>query len=159
MNNQLFIVCPFSCMENFIKKKYGNDIYFLTSSVAILQDEDLEYVSEVKEFISREKIKTIYFVNDTSCRFINGIVHKNKLYGLKSEKLIEELYIDNYISCFKDQPLLNQKYMLAELNVNNQINRILNFTLLGDYITEFNIKVKGLITSKNAHKLLEIQKK
>ena len=157
MNNQLFIVCPFSNMENYLKKKYGNDSYFLTTSIGILLDEDFEYASAIKQFVSREKIKTIYFVNDTSCRFINGIIQRKKLYGLKSEKLIEELYIDNYISCFKDQSIINQKYKLAEINVKNQINTILDSSLLGSYISEYEIEVKGLITSKELRKYNEIQ--
>jgi hypothetical protein len=84
MSNQLFIVCPFSNLENYLNVEYANESYFLTSSIGILLNEDFEYASELKQFIYRENIKTIYFVNDTSCRFINGIIQKNTLYGSMS---------------------------------------------------------------------------
>ena len=102
MRNKLFLICPFSCLENILQAKYGNDIYFLTSLGAIFQFDEIEYVSELKSFIIREQIKEIYIVNETSCKFINGVINKNKQYGLKSEKLIEKLYLENY---FLDQML------------------------------------------------------
>jgi carbonic anhydrase len=144
-------------MEAYLQNKYGTDIFFLTFSVAVFQFQDLEYILEVRDFILREKIQTIYIVNDTSCRFINGIIERNKIAELPSEKVIEELYIDNYFSYFKDQPLSKQKYRLAELNIKNQINGILNSTFFGRYISEYDIEVKGLITSKEMKFSKEIQ--
>jgi hypothetical protein len=67
---------------------------------------------------------------------------------LASQKEIEELYIDHYFSDFKDKSLFHQKYRLAELNIKKQIYEILNSALLGNYISDFNVEVKGLITSK-----------
>lgn len=157
MNNKLFLICPFSCMEKLLQSKYGNDIYFLTCSGAVLQYEELEYISEVKRFILREQIKTIYIVNDTSCRFINGIIKKNKLYGLKSEKIIEELYVEHYLSDFKNQSLLVQQNKLAELNIKNQANELMNSTLLGSTIFAFDIDIKGLITTKEKELFKEVQ--
>ena len=148
MANQLFIVCPFSSMETFLQNKYGNDIFFLTCSGAVLQFQDFDFILEVIDFIVREKIQTIYIANDTSCRFMKGIIMKKKLYGLTSENVMEELYIDSYFSDFKDQPIFKQKYKLAELNIKNQINEILDSSLLGSYISEYDIEIKGLITSK-----------
>lgn len=157
MSNKLFIICPFSQMEFFLQKKYGNDIYFLTCSGAVLQYEEYEYISEVKQFILREQIKTIYIANDTSCSFINGIIKKNKLHGLKSEKIIEELYIEYYLSDFKNQSLLVQQNKLAELNIKNQANELMNSTLLGSFIFEFDIEIKGLITTKEKELFKEVQ--
>ena len=148
MDNRLFIVCPFSCMETFLQYKYGHDIYFLTYSGAIVQNQESEFIAKVEEFIFRESIKSIYIVNDTSCRFINGIINKNTLFGLSSEKVMEALYIEHYFSEFKDQSLCNQKYKLAELNVKNQIKVMLNSPLLGSCIAKFDIEVKGIITSR-----------
>jgi len=121
MANQLFIVCTFSFLEAFLQNIYGNDISFLTFSGAVFQFNEIEYSLEVRDFIVREKIKDIYIVNDTSCRFINGIIMRSKVSGFPSENVIEELYIDSYLKYFKDQPLFKHKYILAELNVKNQI--------------------------------------
>ncbi len=156
MDNQLFVVCPFSCMEPFLQKKYGKNSFFLTYSGAVLQYHDLDYLLEVKDFIFREKIKTIFIVNDTSCRFINGIIKQKKKLGFESEKIIEEVYIDNYFSDFKEQTIDHQLLKLSELNIRNQINGLLNSTLLGRHISDLDIKVKGLITSKENNFYKEI---
>ncbi len=160
MDNLLFIVCPFSGMETYLQNRYGNNILFLTFSGAVLQFQEFEYILEVRDFIEREKIKKIYIVNDTSCRFINGIIKKDKIFKFQAQRVIEELYIDNYFSDFKDQTLCHQQFKLAELNVKNQINGILNSTLLGSYISEFDIEVKGIITSKEKklYKLIQIER-
>lgn len=148
MANQLFVICPFSGMESFLQDKFGNDIYFLTYSAAVLQYQEFEYISEVKQFLYRERIKTIYIVNDTSCRFINEIIRRNKIPGLPIKKAIEELYVEHFFSEFKDQPLCHQTYKLAELNIKNQIHTIMNSFLLGSHIAEFDIEIRGIITSK-----------
>jgi hypothetical protein len=76
MKNTLFITCPFSCLEVDLQKQFGKEIFFLSSTTAALQYEESEYLEGVKDFILRKKIKTIYFVNDTSCKFINGVIKK-----------------------------------------------------------------------------------
>lgn len=160
MANKLFIVCPFSCLETFIKKNYGEDAAFLTYAGTVLEPHDFVYNPGVKHLIIKEKIKKIYLVNDTSCRFINSIIKRKQLIGLTCEKVIEELYIEYYFSYFQSQPLFVQQYNLAELNVKSQINRILEFRLFNDFIAESGIEIKGIITSKenNTFKELQIEK-
>ena len=157
MRNKLFLICPFSCLENILQAKYGNDIYFLTSLGAIFQFDEIEYVSELKSFIIREQIKEIYIVNETSCKFINGVINKNKQYGLKSEKLIEKLYLENYFLDFKNQPKLVQQNKLAELNILNQANSLMNSSLLKSFLVEFDIVINGLITNKEIELFQEIK--
>jgi hypothetical protein len=148
MDNQLFVLCPFSSLETFLQNKYGENSFFLTYSGVVLQYQDLHYLLDIKDFMFREKIKTIFIVNDTSCRFINGIIKQKKKLGFESEKIIEELYIDNYFSDFKEQTIDHQLFKRTKLNIKNQINGIVNSTLLGSHIADLDIKVKGLITSK-----------
>ncbi len=125
--------------------------------MGILQKTDLEYISEVKHFIKRERIEAIYFVNDTSCRFINAIINKNELFGLPAEREIEELYVEHYYSDFEGQSLFNQKNKLAELNIRTQANEILNSSLLGSFISKFGIEIKVIITSKGKRMFKEIR--
>ncbi len=157
MTNKLFIVCPFSHMETFIRNKFGNDIFFLTFSGAVFQHREFEYLSAVKHFIAQEKIKTIYIVNDTSCRFINGIIHEDPLFGLRSEKVIVDLYIEHYFSEFKDQSIANQQKRLAELNVLKQANEIKTSDILGAHISEFDLEIKCLVTSRDENKFTVLQ--
>ena len=52
MNNKLFLVCPFSNMENFIRKKYGPNIFFMTSIAGIFQSKDENYVKAIRGILS-----------------------------------------------------------------------------------------------------------
>jgi len=144
-------------MEPFLQEKYGRDIFFLTYSGAVFQDQEFEYLSAVKQLLFKESIRTIYVVNDTSCRFINSIIAKKKLFGMPSEKALEALYVEYYFAHFKNQPLFHQQYKLAELNIKKQVDEIVSSSLLGDFISEFEIEVKGLITSKAKNTFKEIR--
>jgi hypothetical protein len=157
MNKKLFIVCPFSGMELFLQKRYGKDIFFMTASAAVIPSEDVVFLEAIREFIKREKINTIYIVNDTSCLFINNIVHKIKLVGLQSEKVIEDVFIDNYLSGFKGLSSYNQQEKLAELNVTYQAHEAMMFNVFGKEIVENDIIIKGLVTTKREYKLREIE--
>ncbi|WP_337045299.1 hypothetical protein [Emticicia sp. 17c] len=157
MANKLFIVCPFSCLENFIRTHYGNDVFFLTYAGTVLGTHDFIYNSIVKHLIHQEKIKTIYLVNDTSCQFINSVITRKQLIGLTCEKVIEEIYIEHYLSVFKGLPLQEQQHKLAELNIKAQVNNILAFKLFKDFMTEYGITIKGIITTKESSSIQEIQ--
>ncbi len=157
MANKLFIVCPFSSLETFIRSNYGNEIFFLTYAGTVLEPDNFIYNLGIKQLVFKEKIKTIYIVNDTSCRFINSIIKRKQLTGLTCEKVIEELYVDYYFTYFESLPLSEQLYNLAELNIKNQINRILDSKLFKDFIYKSGIEIKGIITSKENNLLKEIQ--
>jgi hypothetical protein len=143
-------------MDSFLQEKYGDDIFFLTYSGAVLSNNEIDYTIAIRDFIWKQKISTIYFVNDISCRFINGIINKSKLIGLASEKILEEIYIEHYLSDFIGKPLINQQYKLAELNIKQQVHEILNAYFFRSLFCERNIEVKGLITSKNKNLIKEL---
>jgi carbonic anhydrase len=156
MGNKLFIICPFSGLEHFLRTKYGEDVFFLTYSASILQHNDYEYITELRQFILREKIKSITFVNDISCRFIKQVIQQKQKFGLASESTLEELYIEHYFSEFKDKSILDQTYNLAKLNVMKQVQDCLQSGIIGKAIEENAIKVKGLICSKITRSIADI---
>ena len=63
----------------------------------------------------------------------------------------------HYFSDFKDQSLFSQQNKLAELNITNQANELFNSSLLGSCIAEFDIEIKGLITTKEKKIFKEVQ--
>jgi hypothetical protein len=147
-NNKLFIVCPFSFTEAVIREKYGEELYFLSCSGAVLSYSDPEYLKAIGDFIVRKEIKTISFVHDTSCRFINGAIRKAEKFGLHAESVIEEVYTAQYEELFQGLPLLDRQYKLAEHLINRQVQDLLNSEYLGGLILDSGIEVKGLITSR-----------
>jgi hypothetical protein len=44
MANKLFLICPFSNMEPVLQYIYGNEIFFLTYSGAVFQQQEFEYI-------------------------------------------------------------------------------------------------------------------
>ncbi len=89
-NNKLFLVCPFSHMENFITKHFG-EVYFLTAPAAVFRFESQEYIKQIKSFLLRENITDIYLVSDVSCDLINNIIYDKQLTGLFCEAFINQL--------------------------------------------------------------------
>lgn len=154
--NRLFITCPFSHSEATLRQKYGNDILVLSAIGGVLPYQEYDFIVSIKDVVEREKINHICFVNDTSCRFINNILTKQKLCGFPVEKGLEELYIDNYFTDFKGKSLSQQQKRLAELNVNLQIKELLESTILGKIINNHNIFVNGLVTSQKETTIHEI---
>jgi hypothetical protein len=139
MGNKLFIICPFSGLEHFLRTKYGEDVFFLTYSASILQHNDYEYITELRQ-----------------CRFIKQVIQQKQKFGLASESTLEELYIEHYFSEFKDKSMLDQTYNLAKLNVMKQVHECLQSSIIGKTIEENAIKVKGLICSKITRSIADI---
>jgi carbonic anhydrase len=156
MKNKLFIVCPFSQMELFLQKKYGNEIYFITALASIMQWNQKEDMDAIRDFIIRESVQEIYLVHDTGCRFINNIITKHKLYGLPSEEIIQNIYVEHYLSDFENKELSVQQFKLAELSIKYQAEEITKSDVLGIQIIEDAILLKGLITSKKKNLFKEI---
>ncbi|MFN5423475.1 MAG: hypothetical protein ACK5AO_09430 [bacterium] len=156
MKKKLFVVCPFSCMEPFLRSNFCDDIYFLSSPASILDIDDSRYMESISEFIYRKEINTVYFVNDTACKFLNRIIKREELYGLFAEIILDELYFDYYTSQFKRQPLHEQQFRLAELSIKKQVSEIMRSEILGTFIHEQNIDLKGLITTKSKKYFKEI---
>jgi len=159
MKNKLFIVCPFSSVETFIRSRFGNDVLLLTFSGAVLQFQDIDFVEAVKGMIVREDVDTIYFVNETSCRLINGVIGGNEPVGLHSEKTIRRIYNDHYQVAFRGRSLFQQQVKLAELNVKAQMDKIVHSPMFDYPVSAYNITVKGLIISKERDMVVEISSK
>ena len=92
MNNKLFFICPFSQLEHFIREKYGDDVFFITTLDDVFQFEDANYAEVIRDFIKRENITDIFVVNDTSCRFIKSVLEKEKGFEIFSEEIMINLF-------------------------------------------------------------------
>jgi carbonic anhydrase len=156
MNNTLFIVCPFSTMEPFLRTKFGDDAFFLTAAGAVLPQRPWDFTEAVADFLTRQRIDTICIVNDMSCRFVDAIVRRKTLHGLPVETVLEDLYVEYYNTVFRDRPLFKQQYKLAELNVLRQARELLESSLIGRLIADNGITVKGLVTSRERDLVREV---
>lgn len=157
MKNKLFIICPFSQLETFLQKKYGENVYFITAPASIMDWNQKQYFDMLSDFIQSKKINELFVVNDVDCCFIESIIAKKKLQGLYSEKILEQLYVEHYFTHFKNETPEQQKIKLAELSINYQLMQLIQTQPLGLQIMDGDIELKGLITSKKENYFSEIQ--
>ncbi|MEW5844151.1 MAG: carbonic anhydrase [Bacteroidota bacterium] len=155
MSNKLFLVCPFSCMENYIRTNYGDDVFFITAMAAVFQSEEQEYIQDIAALIAGENITQIFVVNDTSCRFINNVLKKESGFDTPAEKILQKIYSDNHSSFPHGQPLPEQQKTLAMLNVKQQADEIMK-QLVSQQRHFGKIKITGLVTMKASNSMTEI---
>ena len=154
--NKLFLICPFSNLENFIRRIFCTDVYFITAMATDFNFEP-EYIGKISEFIDRRMITEMYVVNDTSCRFINGIIHEEWHPGTEAEKKLELLFMENHPLIMR-QPSMSEKVeKFAELNVKKQISNINKNACIKTKIKKGRICIKGMITNRSENKFIVLQ--
>ena len=153
--NKLFLICPFSNLEHFIRRIHGTDVYFMTSMATSFKV-DREYIKMIADFLDRKMITHIYVVNDTSCRFMNGVIEQNICSGSEAEKNLEALFMDNQKIIMKQSAILDKVKLLSEINIHKQISNIREHDIILSMIEKNNISIKGLITNKAAKTYIEL---
>lgn len=156
MIKKLFLICPFGQLEHFIKDRFGEDTFFLTSLGGVFDFNEVAYAEAFTDFIERESIAEVFIVNDTSCRFIKSVLEKEKGFNTAAEQRMINLLIDNYYTVMDERSPLEKKKTFAELNVRHQASEILSNELLLTSLLQSNVSLKGLVTSKAAGKIKEI---
>lgn len=151
--NKLFLICPFSNLENFIRRIYYTDVYFITAMATDFNFEP-EYIGKISEFIDRRMITEMYVVNDISCRFMKGIIHEKCHSGTVAEKKLERLFMENHL-LIMNQPSINEKLeKFAELNVKKQISNISENACIKTKIKKGRVRIKGMITNRSDNKFI-----
>jgi hypothetical protein len=149
MPNQLYIICPFSCIEPVLQKEFGESILFLTSPIASIETSDTSSLNALKCILETEKITEIKIVNSTTCRFINAVIKGTQKADFQALKILEELYHKNSNADFVGLSQEEQAYKLAEQNISFHTLEILQSNILGSYILKKDIEMEGLIISDN----------
>lgn len=145
--NSLFIICPFCQLENYLRTKFGEDVFFMTATAAVLNF-NYDELTVIKDFIKREQISTIYVVNDVSCNFIEEAINNKKEFGLYCEKELRMLVQNSNSIIEVKNSLETKKEMLAENNVSKQL-MYLNSEKIFHEASFLKIKIHGMITDKN----------
>lgn len=155
MNNKLFIVCPFSCVENKLKRKYGSNSFFISSPGGVIPYNDHLFIEVLKDEIIRNNINSIYFVNDASSRIINAVILNQDLFGLGAEYLVERIYANSFSKSLKGRTNQYQQFRLAELVAQNQKIEFLTNEVFTDLVIDRKIVVKTLVLSSSMRLLKE----
>ncbi|WP_439506050.1 hypothetical protein [Sediminibacterium sp.] len=155
MSNKLFIVCPFSCVEGKLKRKYGSNVFFVSCPGAVIPYNDNLFIEVLKDEIIRNNINTVYFVNDTNSRIISSIIQNENLFGLDAEYLIQNIYNKAYPISLKGRSIRYQQFKLAECIVHNQKDDFLTNGVFTDLIIDEKIMVKSLVISSSMQLIKE----
>lgn len=155
MNNKLFLVCPFSCMEIYIQQKLGENVFFMSAMAAVLRF-DREDISAIKHFIEREKIQEILIVGDTSCRFINGALKNEKGFGSYGELLIKNIVLKNKDALSKASSELEKQKIITKSLIINQLQEICSPDYFKSEILHKGLRIGGIITTKSRNELIEL---
>ncbi len=156
IKNKLFLTCPISQMEPFIKERYGWDGYFLNAPGAVFSFEDINYSEALRDFLEQRAIKELYIVNDTSCPFIKSILEGGKGFETKAEEVMRNLVIDNYFEIMGKDSLADQTIALATFNLERQALDIVSNDLLRPVLHGLQIRVSGVLTNKKKGSLREV---
>jgi len=156
-NNNLFLVCPFSSVEPFIRSKYGNDNYFLTAPAGYFKFEEEPYLQEVRNFIARNRPNNIYIVHDTACRFLQGVVSgREEQPEVEACKPIQEIFQRNIQDIMQAPEPEAKVEKLAEYSMVQQTTHWVQPQVLGREIMGYGIQIKGLITNRQKQACKEV---
>ena len=147
---KLFVICPFSQLEQKLRIKYGDNPYFITVPGGYV----LNNLESIQVAIVQNKINELILVTDLNCSFVESIICRKKLHGLSYEKHLENIYIENFNNYFVNNKIESQKYNLLKLNLNLQLSEIEK----NEFFEENRIKIKGLIYNNTNYLFETIEK-
>lgn len=157
-NNNLFLICPFSSVEPFIRSKYGNENYFLTAPAGYFKFEEEPYLQEVRNFIARNNPDNIYIVHDTSCRFLRAVVSEQEEQPEVTVcKPILEVFQRNRHAIMEASDTEAKVEKLAEYSMVQQTTHWVQSQVLGREIKRHGIQIKGLITNRQEQACKEVE--
>ncbi len=145
MKNTLFLICPDSHMEPMIDRRYAGNNYFLTALAAVFDLSDSSTAYSLVSFLKYASIREICIVNDTSSRFINSVIQREKGYNTKSEEVIRELFIDHFYDIESMTNHEKKSQRLSALNVKAQARKLMEHDVLKSCLHDKNIAVRGLL--------------
>ena len=156
MNRILFIVCPFSSTEAFIRKTFGDGHFFLTVPGAIPDLEDAFTLETIRNLIVEKGVRSIRVVNDASCRFIDAVVEGADLKGMPAAGRIAKVYAASGLDRAAGLSRAHLKTRLAEGNVLRQLERLEDAPALKEVMKRFAVRSKGVVTCRETGRIMDL---
>lgn len=124
MTKKLFITCPFSKMEPFIRKHFGELIFCMTLPGTDFFHDTEQKIEDILHFVQQEEITHIIVVSDLDCPFLSALV-RNKGNALwPFENILQDLFLSQYLTVFKDKNKLMRQIKLSEVYVLYQARQL-----------------------------------
>lgn len=146
MSASLFIVCPFSSTEPFLGSVFDGRTYFLTVPGGIPDLEDPFTVETIRNLVERRGVRSVYVVNDVSCRFIDAVADARDA-GIPSVgRILEEVYAASGLRLARGLTAIDLRMRLAECNVLRQVERMSGTPAMKAVLEGCGARLKGLVT-------------
>jgi hypothetical protein len=147
--NKLFIVCPFSNVEGFLRYKFGPQSLFATAMAGIPATGDAAWLESLTGTMLREGVTELYLVQDLRCRFAQAVLEQDGGFGTHCEAELQNV-VDNCrdaitaASNWSDRAMCFAREILAV-----QTEKLTALPI----IQQNGILVRGIITDKGADAL------
>ncbi len=148
--SHLFCVCPECHIEQPIRAQYGHDSLFLTKLGGFVDLDEFMHAEEVNELITKEKVESLYLVNDPNCTFIQSALNGGKGYNTKAEQTFRSLIEEYKAHLPADLPTSQKARKLAKWNVHRQTQQLLSAAFIGNKIRDGFIRVYGMIYDRSS---------
>lgn len=157
MNNQLFIVCPFSNLEHWVKKQYGQDVLFLSVPAGLVPLSDDTFREELKRIITENNITEIYVTNEVSNPFIQSVFDESFKRDIALLNSVADLKEEFWMERFEGLSLQQQKLKLAELMIEQSMEMLQSISI-SIQSSDSSIQIRGIVISKKAGFIKELKK-
>lgn len=150
---RLFVVCPFSQIEGFLRYKYGQESMFATAMAGNPQVEDALWLNSLVDTIRREGVTELFLVQDLQCRFLQVVMSGDAGFGTLCEVQLHQIVENNREKISAESSWANQLFAFASLKIVNQTNQIASLPLMVQLIQETGLSVQGIVSDKSTDAL------
>lgn len=164
MNHKLFIVCPFSQLEYFIRRQFGQDCFFISVPAGMIPQKDESFLANLKMSIFDNNISEVYLLSEVANPLVLSILTDEDPINEGDKKhisfmspiieLMSEYWLERFVGLSQRQKALK----MAEL-INEQSIEFLKYYLgLKKVELDRPVTIKGLIISKESGFIKELKK-
>jgi len=157
MSNKLFISCPLSQLEPFVRSKVGYDILSFSCSGILIQYPGSPILEQLKELIYSENVSHITLVVDTDCKFLNAVREPANRLGLPTEKWIMDAFAFPLPGNFSDLSIYDQQLHLATQHVQEQGRQLYAALSSAFFLSDITLEIAGWVTTSRTNSLREIE--
>jgi hypothetical protein len=150
MQSNLYFICPFSHLEPYLREQVGGNHLFATAMAGIPPLQDQRYCLEIAGILRRNRVKQIVLVNDTGCRFLQGVMQKEEGGDMPCERQLRRLFSEFLLEILVRGTMEKQLKCFAVINLIEQARRLVRSDVLGPLIKEQDIRLTGMVTNRSA---------
>lgn len=158
MNNRLFIVCPFSNIENMLKKHFGHDSVFLSVPAGLVSATDVNFQEDLKGIVARNNIGEIFVANEVSNSFIISVLNETYKRDIRFLNPVADLKEEFWLERFAGLTTKQQTLKMAELVVEQSVETLQSILLSIQVESSLPARVRGIVLSKEAGFIKEMKK-